>query len=138
MRDSDLPHRTKIREEILGKAAKVQDILKGKYKVGVVCDTSPSYIHVFCGGFQHLLGQISITLDAWTSKAYDPYLGVTAHYIDSPPQRPNEWTLKSDILGFTEIKGNHGGANQAATVLRVLDRYGIRDKVSLIYQTLLP
>jgi hypothetical protein len=69
-------------------------------------------------------------MDSWTSSAYDPYLAITAHYIDSPPHKPNDWSLKTDLLGFTEIDGNHGGANQASIMLRVIDRYDIRDKVS--------
>ena len=86
----------------------------------------------FFNGFQGISGQISITLDTWTSKAYDPYLVVTAHYIDTSPEQPNEWTLCSNLLGFTEIKGNHSGVNQAATVLCIIDRYDICDKACLI------
>ena len=38
--------------------------------------------------------------------------------------------LKSELLGFTEIEGNHGGANIASVILHVIDRYDIRDKVN--------
>ena|ERR1700722_12188723 len=78
---------------------------------------------------QDIPGQISCTFDAWTSSAYDPYLAVTAHYISSPPAQPNSWELRSRVLGFMEIEGNHSGANTAAVILRVIDRYGIRHKV---------
>jgi hypothetical protein len=54
---------------------------------------------------------------------------VTAHYIDNSPDEPLRWELKSRLLGFEEIKGNHGGANIAATILAILDQYGIRNKV---------
>jgi len=74
--------------------------------------------------------QISITFDAWTLKSYDPYLAVTAHYIVAAPSSQTfDWELKSWLLGFQEIQGNHGGANLAATILQVLDQYGIQDKV---------
>ncbi|RDB19397.1 hypothetical protein Hypma_013487 [Hypsizygus marmoreus] len=56
-------------------------------------------------------------------------MAITIHYIDAPPDKPNDWELKSELLGFTEIKGNHGGANTAATMLNVFDRYGIRSKL---------
>jgi hypothetical protein len=72
-------------------------------------------------------------MDSWTSSAYDPYLAITAHYIDSPPDQPSEWSLKTDLLGFTEINGNHGGANQASIMLRVLDQYDICDKVCSLF-----
>ncbi len=61
----------------------------------------------------------------------DPYLAVTAHYISVSPKASThpEWELKSKILGFAPIEGNHGGANTAAVILRVVDRYKIRHKV---------
>lgn len=62
-------------------------------------------------------GQILLTFDAWTSKAYDPYLAVTAHYINAPKEQPNAWELKKKMLGFTKIEGNHGGANTAAVLI---------------------
>jgi hypothetical protein len=78
---------------------------------------------------QDIPGQISITFDAWTSDASDPYLGVTAHYIHSEADQPNEWELRSKVLGYTEIQGNHSGANIAAVILHVVDQYGIHHKV---------
>lgn len=78
---------------------------------------------------QDISRQISCTFDAWTSSAYGPYLVVTAHYISSPPVQPNSWELCSRVLGFTEIEGNHSGANTAAVILRVIDHYGIQHKV---------
>ena len=71
----------------------------------------------------------SCTFDAWTSKAFDPYLSVTVHYIYAPPKYPTEWELNAEILGFTEIHGSHSGANLGSTFLGVLDRYGIRRQV---------
>ncbi len=61
----------------------------------------------------------------------DPYLAVTAHYISVSLKASTlpEWELKSNILGFALIEGNHGGANTAAVILRVVDRYKIRCKV---------
>ncbi|KAF8053739.1 hypothetical protein FPV67DRAFT_1376500, partial [Lyophyllum atratum] len=56
------------------------------------------------------------------------YLAVTMHYISAPPESPNDWALKSDLLGFTEIEGNHGGANTAATIMKVLGCYDLREK----------
>jgi len=70
------------------------------------------------------------------SKAYDPYLAITTHYIESPPNQPNEWSLKSDLIGFTEIHGNHGGANQASIILHIIDHYDICDKVTITFNCL--
>ncbi|KAF8833161.1 hypothetical protein BDN67DRAFT_868435, partial [Paxillus ammoniavirescens] len=58
MKELDIPHRTKLQDEILAKATEV------KAKLGEQLKGVP--------------GQISITFDAWTSSAYDPYLTITA------------------------------------------------------------
>ena len=80
---------------------------------------------------QTIPGKISITFDAWTSKSYDPYLAITAHYIESPKGDTYEWQLKSKILGFEELNGRHSGENMATTISNVLDTYEIKDKVGL-------
>lgn len=58
-------------------------------------------------------------------------MAVTAHYISSPKERPQDWSLESRMLGYTEIEGSHSGANEAAVLMRIIDRYDIRDKVMI-------
>lgn len=60
-----------------------------------------------------------------------PKLVVTAHYIHSPGNQPNNWKLCSWVLGYTEIQGSHSSANTAAVVMWVIDCYGLRSKVCL-------
>ena len=71
-------------------------------------------------------GKISITFDAYTSSAFDPYLAITAHYIDAPPDGP--WRLTSDVLAFEHVPGAHNGANLASVITCVVDRFGFRSK----------
>jgi hypothetical protein len=52
-----------------------------------------SYIIIYSFAGQDTLGQISITFDAWTSDASDPYLAVTSHYIHLEADQPNKWEL---------------------------------------------
>jgi hypothetical protein len=52
MRDSDLPHRTKIREEVLARAEKVRDTIKERYKVRVLKGLYPSLYSRFLRMFQ--------------------------------------------------------------------------------------
>ncbi|KAG6839368.1 hypothetical protein C0991_003240 [Blastosporella zonata] len=40
--------------------------------------------------------------------------------------------FKSELIGFAPIEGNHGGANIAATLMKVVDRYGFRKKLGWI------
>jgi hypothetical protein len=64
----------------------------------------------------------------WIKDKY-PYLSITAHYINSPSDRPQDWTLRTDQLVFAQFEGNHSGLNMSSLVLRTIDWYGIWDKV---------
>ena len=116
MKDSDIPHRTKLREEIMGKVDDVIERMREYYK--------------------GIDSQFSATFDLWQSGAGDPYLSFTVHYIDAPKEKPNNWELKSDLLAFAEVKGNHSGANIGDHILKIVDRYGIVDKVNHTHPSL--
>jgi hypothetical protein len=73
--------------------------------------------------------KISFTFDVWTLAPGDPYISITAHYIDAPADRPNAWELKSEQLIFQEIKGRHTGKNMGDIISRALDRYELHGKV---------
>lgn len=70
--------------------------------------------------------------DAWTSKPGDPYLSVTAHYITAPPDKPDDWVLRTEQLAFKCIEGRHTGKNMARILADIIDCYGLRKKVSVI------
>lgn len=61
-------------------------------------------------------GKISITLDGWTSKHVLPFLAIRGHWID------NRWQLKSKLLDFAYINGNHDGQNHSAILVECLRR----------------
>lgn len=77
-------------------------------------------------------GRVSFTFDTWTSEAGYPYLSMTGHYIAGHKESPQDWELKSEQLGFTHIEGNHSGANLGGILIRIIDRYGIRQKASIL------
>jgi hypothetical protein len=54
------------------------------------------------------------------------YLAVTGHWITS------EWKLHSKLLAFSELEGSHSGENIGEELYKVLKKYGIRHKVSII------
>jgi hypothetical protein len=101
----DIPKRTLVTDEIYAKSLKVKGLLYEQFKN---CESA-----------------ISFTFDAGTSRAYDPYLTVTAHWID------NSWNLRDQIIAFNEIEGEHTGENTGAILVKVFHEYGIldRDKV---------
>jgi hypothetical protein len=69
---------------------------------------------------------VSFTFDAGTSKAYDPYLALTAHWINS------DFKVNNQLLAFREIVGDHTGANTGELVINILMDYRLcnKDKVS--------
>ncbi|KAF7372005.1 Zinc finger BED domain-containing protein RICESLEEPER 2 [Mycena venus] len=109
LQKKDLLHRTKMMSEVLERTKKVEARLREKIK--------------------NIPGQVSFTFDTWTSDTGDPYLSVTGHYIDSPADKPSEWSLKCDQLSFTPIEGNHSGQNLFKILVRIVDWYDLREKI---------
>ena len=109
--EKDIPHRMKIRKEIMKCAAIAEDRIRDR--LGAISS------------------KVSFTFDSWTSDAGDPYLSVTAHYILAPVDKPQEWSLKSEQLAFKHIEGNHSGANISKILVGTLDHYRLREKVRL-------
>lgn len=64
-------------------------------------------------------GKIAITMDIWTSKNWFAFLVIRAHWIS------NDWQIKSRLLDFSHIEGDHSGANQGRIFLGCLKRFDI-------------
>lgn len=125
--DKDIPHRKKVRSEILQRAKLVESRIKERLQVSKV----PSIAYFLnTNSVQRIGGRVSFTFDTWTSEAQDPYLSVTGHYISTSD--PQKWELCTEQLAFTPIEGSHSGANIAKIITRVIDRYDIRNKVKFI------
>jgi hypothetical protein len=107
--EKDIPHRQTLRKEILRRV----DIAEGRVRENM----------------KKVPSKISFTFDAWTSASGDPYMSLTAHYIDAPADRPDAWELKSEQLIFQEIHGRHTGKNMGDLLTCALDRYELRGKV---------
>ncbi|RDB19757.1 hypothetical protein Hypma_013237 [Hypsizygus marmoreus] len=105
MKDSDIPHRTKITESITERAAVIAAELAKE--------------------LQDAPGRISLTFDGWTSAIMQAYLAVTAHYIT------DDWVLRAELLTFDELAGSHSGENTAEVLYDILDKTKIKEKVSL-------
>ena len=108
--DSEIPHCTTLRTDILCRAHIAEEKVRAKLK--------------------DLPCKVSFTFDAWTSQPGDPYLSITGHYIDAPADNPKDWQLKTEQLAFEEIKGRHTGKNMAEVLSRTMDWYQIHGKVS--------
>jgi hypothetical protein len=78
---------------------------------------------------KNVSSKISFTFNAWTSAPGDPYLSLTAHYIDALADHPNAWELKFDQLIFQEIEGRHTGKKMGEILGHTLSRYDLHSKV---------
>ena len=87
---------------------------------------------IFSIYLQSLPSKVSFTFDMWTSGPGDPYLLFTAHYIDAPADKPQEWKLRVAQLTFKHVEGRHMGKNMANILIDIIDQYGLRGKVSFI------
>ena len=88
-------------------------------------------------GFKHTLPQlkalieneatsVSLTLDLWTSRSRQGYLGVTCSFIDS------KWKLKEFILTIEHIRYPHTAVHILEALELILKEWKIRDKVYAI------
>ena len=99
MMPRDLPSRTTVTDEIYAKSIRVKGLLAEKFKI--------------------LDSRVSFTFDAGTSRAFDPYLTMTGHWIDA------NWNLQEQVLAFQEIIGDHSGENTGALLIEILGEYGL-------------
>jgi len=75
------------------------------------------------GIYQNAHGNISMTIDGWSvdmTKA--SFLGVTGHWIDV---QGSTWKLRSAVLAFHCLSGQHSGANIARTFYSLCQRIGV-------------
>jgi hypothetical protein len=55
------------------------------------------------------------------------------HYVNSVVDRPDQWALREDQLAFVLLEGHHTGAIIVVIIARILNEYGISEKVCLIF-----
>jgi hypothetical protein len=54
------------------------------------------------------------------------------HWVHSPKESPTEWSLRTLLLAFREVKGNHSGKNLAKVVMKILQEAGLTSKVCMV------
>lgn len=77
---------------------------------------------------QEAPGKIHTTTDGWSEDTTSAaFLGSTAHWIEVMPDR---WNLRSEVIGFRGLSGQHSGHNLARNLLGVYERVDIITKES--------
>jgi hypothetical protein len=66
---------------------------------------------------------LSYATDAWTSPNHKAYVAVSVHF-------EKEGVPVSMILDIVEVARSHSGLNLAAAFAKILDDFGISEKVS--------
>ena len=57
------------------------------------------------------------------------------HWVQCAQQSPTDWTLRTLLLAFREIKGNHGGDNLAELVMAIFEEAGLASKVCSVVRS---
>ncbi|XP_078440855.1 putative transcriptional regulator tpeD [Wolffia australiana] len=70
--------------------------------------------------------RVSLTVDAWTAKNSCGLLGITVHWVN------NRWELCERVLAIGELVCKHSGENMSAVVIRALEDFSLKMKVSSI------
>ena len=68
-------------------------------------------------------GALNFATDAWTSPNHKAYVAVTVHF-------KNEGVPVSMLLDIVELAQSHSGIKLAAAFAKILEDFGISDKVS--------
>jgi hypothetical protein len=72
---------------------------------------------------QEHTGALSFTTNAWTSPNHKAYMAVTVHF-------KNKGVPVAMLLDIIELVCSHSGLNLAAVFVKILEYFGIDDKVS--------
>lgn len=67
--------------------------------------------------------RIALSLDCWTSPNRHSFVAVSGHCIS------RDWILLSGLLGFEPLDQSHTGVALAQTVLRVIQRYNLTNRI---------
>ncbi|KAJ5117352.1 hypothetical protein N7448_010984 [Penicillium atrosanguineum] len=67
--------------------------------------------------------QISIALDCWTSPFSQAFMAITGYFLDQ------DWEYREVLLGFEPLHGSHTGSNLSTTVIEILQKHSIADRV---------
>ncbi|KAF7326526.1 HAT family dimerization domain-containing protein [Mycena venus] len=117
LKDSDIPHRTKIRKRII--------------------EIWDEHLNTLQREMAAAIGMISTTMDMWTDKQKKPFMAVTTHWlqatlINTPAGPQYKLTLRTDLVGFLRVPGHHDGEHLATAFLYIIDRIDIASKLGWV------
>ena len=75
--------------------------------------------------YQEHEGRLSFATDAWTSPNHKAYVAVTVHF-------EKDGVPVSMLLDMVQVAESHAGLTLAAVFAKILEDFGISDKVSVL------
>lgn len=66
---------------------------------------------------------IALTSDIWSGRAREDYISVVAHYVN------DDWIMEKRIIGFKLINVSHNAENIAESIIKVVEDFGLTDKI---------
>lgn len=109
LKDDDIPHRTKTQESVLELFDKMSAIWIEEVKAAP--------------------GRVSFTTDLWTDPALNPFMSVTAHWID---ESEDPWKVECRLIAFKHMPSSHTGKVLGDAFVDVLRHNGLMEKIGQI------
>ena len=120
---NDLPSTHDVSVYIHNRFVDQLKLLKEEISVSTMLIISWFFTHRFS---QEAPGKVSTTSDGWTAdNTKGAFLGMTAHWIEV---KDGVWKLRSEVVGFHPISGEHSGDNLGRYFVGLCDRVGIMSK----------
>ena len=99
---------------------RISKMLKVSSKSCFICTIQ---LVVLTGQPQEYKGALNFATDGWMSPNHKVFVAITVHF-------KNEGILIKMLLDLVEVARSHSGANLAEAFTKVLEEFGIKDKVS--------
>jgi hypothetical protein len=81
---------------------------------------------------QAIRSRISCDFDGWSSKRGKSFTSFTIHHIHSPPEDPDDWSLKSTLLEFKYSQGRHTAEAYGKEIVGVVTKFNFATKVRMV------
>lgn len=75
--------------------------------------------------------KLTLTTDCWTSVQNEPYLAITANFIDNGES-------KNALISCSILKGDHRGEKLAAEIKEIIEFLNIKEKIMIAISNVLP
>ena len=126
VKDTDIPKRTCMSDAVMHKVERLDDIDTTLVEVS---QTIPIISYKWLIWDQNISSLVSIVWDGWSSKRCRPFSSYSIQYIDSSPNDPYDWSLKSHLIAFNWTVGRHTGQMVGKDLVGVVEKFGLKNKV---------